>query len=128
VAAALAALELLREEPQLPAKLRANSAVLRKALRENGFDVRQANNTADDATPIIPIIIGEAQAATQVCEAALGMGVFAQAIRPPTVAPGTSRLRLSLMASHDPDGLRHAARVLATAKAQIIDRASYRTL
>jgi glycine C-acetyltransferase/8-amino-7-oxononanoate synthase len=46
------------------------------------------------------------------CEAALAEGVFAQAIRPPTVPDGTSRLRLVAMASHDAAELRDAARLL----------------
>jgi glycine C-acetyltransferase/8-amino-7-oxononanoate synthase len=41
--------------------------------------------------------------------------VFAQAIRPPTVAPGTSRLRLAVMASHREEELRFAARTVAQA-------------
>jgi glycine C-acetyltransferase/8-amino-7-oxononanoate synthase len=49
----------------------------------------------------------------RICEAALGRGVFAQAIRPPTVAPGSSRLRLAVMASHREEELRGAARTLA---------------
>jgi glycine C-acetyltransferase/8-amino-7-oxononanoate synthase len=49
------------------------------------------------------------------CERALGEGVFAQGIRPPTVPTGTSRLRLAVMASHTKSELRNAATVLARA-------------
>jgi glycine C-acetyltransferase/8-amino-7-oxononanoate synthase len=49
------------------------------------------------------------------CELALARGIFAQAIRPPTVPLGTSRLRLAVMASHTKSELREAARVLADA-------------
>ena len=48
----------------------------------------------------------------RICEAALGNGVFAQAIRPPTVPPGTSRLRLAVMATHKEQELKAAARIL----------------
>jgi hypothetical protein len=51
----------------------------------------------------------------RICEAALEQGVFAQAIRPPTVPAGTSRLRLAVMASHTKSELRDAARILAQA-------------
>ena len=61
----------------------------------------------------MPLVIGEADRAMRICEAALGRGVFAQAIRPPTVPPMTSRLRLAVMASHREAELRDAARTLA---------------
>jgi 7-keto-8-aminopelargonate synthetase-like enzyme len=41
--------------------------------------------------------------------------VFAQAIRPPTVPPGTCRLRLTVMATHRIDDLRRAAKLICTA-------------
>jgi hypothetical protein len=51
----------------------------------------------------------------KICELAVERGVFAQAIRPPTVPDGTSRLRLALMASHTKAELRDAAQVLGRA-------------
>ena len=76
-----------------------------------GFDV------AGSTTQIVPLVIGDAALSMRVCEAALERGVFAQAIRPPTVPQGTSRLRLAVMASHTKDELRQAARVLGKAAA-----------
>ena len=55
----------------------------------------------------------------RICEAALERGVFAQAIRPPTVPEGTSRLRLAVMASHTKAELRDAARALGRAALQV---------
>ena len=49
------------------------------------------------------------------CERSLEGGVFAQAIRPPTVPAGTSRLRLTVMSSHRAEDLRRAARVIGRA-------------
>jgi glycine C-acetyltransferase/8-amino-7-oxononanoate synthase len=109
VAGALAALDLLEQRPQLVARLQSNAAALRSELEREGFDV------GDSRTQILPIVVGDAELAVEVCEAALERGVFAQAIRPPTVAPMTSRLRLAVMASHRADELRAAARVLAQA-------------
>ena len=49
---------------------------------------------------IVPLIVGDERTAMRLCQEALERGVFAQAIRPPTVPAGTSRLRLTAMASH----------------------------
>ena len=63
----------------------------------------------------MPLVVGDADAAMDACERALGHGVFCQAIRPPTVPHGSSRLRLAVMASHTKSELRWAAGVLARA-------------
>jgi glycine C-acetyltransferase/8-amino-7-oxononanoate synthase len=109
VAAALAALGLLEERPRRVDKLAANAAVMRQALRQEGFDI------AESRTQIVPLVVGEARLAMRVCEAALTRGVFAQAIRPPTVPPMTSRLRLALMATHKEEEIRAAARTIGAA-------------
>jgi glycine C-acetyltransferase/8-amino-7-oxononanoate synthase len=109
VAAALAALRLLEERPERVRRLAANAAVLRSALIAEGFDV------GDSCTQIVPLVVGDAELAMRICESALERGVFAQAIRPPTVPAMTSRLRLAVMASHRPEELRAAARTLAAA-------------
>ncbi len=68
---------------------------------------------------IVPLVVGDALAAVSLCEAALRRGVFAQAIRPPTVAPGSSRLRLATMASHTAEELAGAARILGEAAREL---------
>ncbi len=103
VAGALAALELLRERPHRVQRLRSNARALRRALAEEGFPV------ADSELQIVPLIIGEERAAMSLCQEAIERGVFAQAIRPPTVPAGTSRLRLTAMASHTHSELELAA-------------------
>jgi glycine C-acetyltransferase/8-amino-7-oxononanoate synthase len=105
-AAALAALELVREQPRRIEKLQANAGALRDELAREGFDV------SGSTTQIVPLIVGDAGVAMKICEAAIEEGVFAQAIRPPTVPAGSSRLRLTVMASHTKSELREAARVL----------------
>jgi glycine C-acetyltransferase/8-amino-7-oxononanoate synthase len=112
VAAALAALELVAEQPHRAEKLQANAGVLRDELAREGFDV------SGSTTHIVPIVVGGADQTVRMCEAALEGGVFAQAIRPPTVPDGTSRLRLAVMASHTRDELRDAARTLGRAALQ----------
>ena len=112
VAGALAALELLAEQPQRVDKLQANGDALRDELAREGFEV------AGSTTQIVPLVVGDAELAMRICELAIERGVFAQAIRPPTVPEGTSRLRLALMASHTKDELREAAQVLGRAALQ----------
>ena len=109
VAGALAALELLEERPERVQKLATNATALRAELECEGFDLRGAR------TQIVPMIVGDAALAVRICETALAQGVFAQAIRPPTVPAGTSRLRLAVIASHQEEELRSAARTLAQA-------------
>jgi 8-amino-7-oxononanoate synthase len=109
VAAASAALELLAESPKRVERLRANAGALREGLRSEGLHPIGAD------TQIVPLVIGEADDAMVICERLLKEGVFAQAIRPPTVPPGTCRLRLTVMATHRIDDLRRAARLIGNA-------------
>jgi glycine C-acetyltransferase/8-amino-7-oxononanoate synthase len=109
VAAALAALELLQEQPRQIERLRLNAHTLRVALADEGFHIEAGE------TQIVPLLIGDSRLAMEFCERALKRGVFAQAIRPPTVPQGTARLRLSAMATHTQSELRWAARELAAA-------------
>jgi 8-amino-7-oxononanoate synthase len=111
-AGALAALELLTEQPQRVEKLQANADVLREELARERFEV------SGSTTQIVPLVIGDAHQAMHICELAIERGVFAQAIRPPTVPAGTSRLRLAVMASHSKAELREAAQVLGRAALQ----------
>ncbi len=113
IGAALAALALLASQPGLVEHLAANAAALREALASHGL------GTGPSRTQIVPVVVGEAGAAMALCERALERGVFAQAIRPPTVPEGTSRLRLSVMANHRADELRGAAGVIAEAAAEL---------
>jgi glycine C-acetyltransferase/8-amino-7-oxononanoate synthase len=109
VAAAMAALELLAEQPRRVEKLQANADALRDGLAREGFDV------AGSSTHVVPLVVGEAELAARIVDAALEQGVFAEAVRPPAVPAGTARLRLSVMASHTRSELREAAGVLARA-------------
>jgi 8-amino-7-oxononanoate synthase len=109
VAGAIAALELLRSDPSRVDRLQRNARIMRDALAEEGIDAGPSE------TQIVPLVVGRADDAVKACERALEEGVFAQAIRPPTVPDGTSRLRLAVMASHTRAELRLAARVLSAA-------------
>jgi 7-keto-8-aminopelargonate synthetase-like enzyme len=86
------------------ARLGANAAALREGLRSEGLEPIGSD------TQIVPLVVGEADDAMALCERLLEEGIFAQAIRPPTVPAGTCRLRLTVMATHRVADLRHAAR------------------
>ena len=109
IGAALAALELLTKQPDRVERLRRNAASLREDLRAQGLE------PIGSETQIVPLLIGEADDAMEICERLLEQGIFAQAIRPPTVAPGTSRLRLTAMATHSITDLRDAAEQIGAA-------------
>lgn len=113
VGAATAALEVVQAEPQRVERLQANAELVRSELQEAGFE------TGESRTQILPLQVGEADAAMALCERALERGAFAQAIRPPTVPEGTSRLRLTVMATHRPDELRRAAAVIASSAREL---------
>jgi 8-amino-7-oxononanoate synthase len=113
VAAACAALELLAESPGRVERLRTNSAAMREGLRAEGL------SPIGSKTQIVPLVIGEAGDAMALCERLLEEGIFAQAIRPPTVPPGTCRLRLTVMATHRVADLRHAARRIGVAAREL---------
>jgi 8-amino-7-oxononanoate synthase len=116
VAAALAAVRTVRSEPGIVERLRRNGRLLRDLLAEAGFEVTPGE------MPIVPIIVGEPRDAVALCDAALQGGVFTQAIRPPTVPEGTSRLRVVTMATHTETDLRTAAGTLAAARYSLHSR------
>ncbi len=113
VGAAMAALALLESRPGMVEQLRRNAATLREALGAQGL------SPGGSRTQIVPVPVGDARRAMALCERTLERGVFAQAIRPPTVPPGTSRLRLTVMANHGADELRRAARAVGSAAREL---------
>jgi len=64
-------------------------------------------------TPIIPIILGEERRAVEASRALLDQGLLVPAIRPPSVPPGSSRLRVALSAIHTDEQIADLARALA---------------
>ena len=94
LAASMAALNLIAREPDLRKHLWHNTNQVRQQLNRVGF------NTCGSETPIIPILIGKTETAVSFSQKLLDAGIYIPAIRPPTVPDGTSRLRISLTASH----------------------------
>ncbi len=93
-AAAIAALEIIQKEPELRATLWENQNYFVKGLKALGYHLIATE------TPIIPLLIGETSLAVQLAEKLLEAGIYAPAIRPPTVPKGTSRIRFTVMATH----------------------------
>ena len=94
-AAALKSLEIIRDEPARRRKL------LGLADHFRGLMEGLAVDTRGSVSQIVPVTIGEADEAVRVSRRLLDAGFFVPAIRPPTVPPGTSRLRVSFSAGHD---------------------------
>ena len=90
-----AALDLVPGMAAERAKLAALGDRLRAGLRAAGID------TGASSTHIVPAVVGDAGAALALADAVANEGMLAAAIRPPTVPPGTSRLRIALHATHD---------------------------
>ena len=111
--AASAALAILEAEPERVERLRRNGATLRAALAAEGLEPTVST------TQIVPLEIGDAAPTMALCELALERGVFAQGIRPPTVPEGSSRLRFTVMATHEPAELERAAREVAAAAREL---------
>ena len=92
--AALAALDVVRDEPERRARLGALTERMRVGLARLGFDV------SDVVAPIFPVVLGDEARALAAARALRERGFFVRAIRPPTVPRGTSRLRVTLTAGH----------------------------
>lgn len=93
-AATLAALSILRRKPELRQRLWNNAAYLKNRLAQIEFDLRNS------VSPIIPILIGHTGKTVAISQALWNKGIYAPAIRPPTVPQGQSRLRLTVTAMH----------------------------
>lgn len=94
LAAAIAALELLGQEPEIRERLWNNVRHFRQGLHSLGL------STAPSVTHILPVMTYDRRQTMALSERLLELGVFCQGIRPPTVPQGTSRLRFTVTAAH----------------------------
>lgn len=108
ISASITAIKIVQsdEGDYLRRKLSDNVALFRSNLIDNGVRLPAG------ITPIVPIHVGPPQLAMELSGRLFKDGFFLQAIRPPTVPPGTSRLRCTLMATHSQDDLVNAATVI----------------
>lgn len=106
VAACLAALDILEEDREIPTRLQRKAAFFRRGLQQRGF------STLGSETHIIPLLIGDETRALHMAAALREHGLYAVAIRPPTVPPGAARIRFSVMLSHTDEDLSFALDVV----------------
>lgn len=104
VASALAALDVLDQDPSLPVRVQQNANYLRLRLNRLGY------NTLNSQTQIIPVVIGDRVKTLEMSRLLLEEGVLATSIRPPTVAEGTCRIRTTVTAGHTEEDLDFAVR------------------
>jgi len=108
-AAALAeAIRVARAEPERAARAHAAAARLRAALTAAGVD-------CPGESPVVPVLLGEQARALAVAERVRAAGFDVRAVRPPTVPPGTSRLRVVCHADHADDQIDGLAAAIAEA-------------
>ncbi len=93
-AAALAALKIIRREPQRIDRLWENTRQMKQGLQQLGFD------TGASETPIIPVYITDLITLMNFCKELDEKGIFVNPVFPPAVQPNRSMLRISLMATH----------------------------
>jgi len=105
--AILAGLKIVKAEPGRRKALAASAEYLRGSLGELGLDTGNSN------THIIPVIIGTAKEAVRISNELYERGFFVAAIRPPTVAAGTARLRISVQSGHTKEQLDGLVEALA---------------
>nr|MBL0699926.1 pyridoxal phosphate-dependent aminotransferase family protein [Desulfobacterales bacterium] len=104
-ASSIAALDILESDKSLLQSLQDNINRFKKGITEIGY------GSVEIGTPIIPIIIGDADRTMKFADALLQKGVYAPGIRPPTVPENQSRIRVSLMSSHTEDQIDRALSV-----------------
>jgi len=109
-AAALKALELAQGDEVRRERLYINGSLLRDGLKGAGYDVPTG------ITPIIPVIIGDAEETVALSQQLLDRGIWVPAIRPPTVPVGKSRLRISLTSDHTVADIKQIISVMKSEK------------
>jgi len=104
-ASSIAAINILENNKTLLHSLQSNIDRFKKGIAEIGYD------SVKIETPIIPIIIGDADLTMKFADALFKKGIYAPGIRPPTVPENQSRIRVSLMSSHTEDQIDKALSV-----------------
>ncbi len=96
---ALAALKILGEKPDLVSQLKSNANYFKRGMRDLGFSIPESE------TPILPLVLRDPFLTMNMAQSLFDEGIYVQGIRPPSVPVGTSRLRITLMATHTKEQL-----------------------
>ncbi len=112
-AACLAAVDVLEESTELVERLWSNADYFKRGMNDLGFD------TGHTATPIVPVMLGEAPLAQQFSRHLFEEGVFAMAIGFPTVPQGMARIRVMNSATHSQADLDQALAIFAKVGRQL---------
>ncbi|HHZ92319.1 TPA: 8-amino-7-oxononanoate synthase [Candidatus Poribacteria bacterium] len=113
LAAAATAVDIIHSCVETRQKLLGNARKLKNELHQHKFDFLV------NETQIIPLIIGSAKRTLHFSEVLFEHGVYAPAIRPPTVPEGTSRLRISVIATHTDDDIRKVIQALIESRTSV---------
>ncbi|MBT2479927.1 type I polyketide synthase [Streptomyces sp. ISL-94] len=107
-AASLAALRVLRAEPQRVARLAENAALFVRLAREAGISIGDSHDT-----PIVPCIVGDSLKTLRLAETLFQQGISVNPILHPAVPEDMARLRFFITSDHTPDQIRHTVTALA---------------
>jgi glycine C-acetyltransferase/8-amino-7-oxononanoate synthase len=109
VGASLAAVKLVRDNPELRLRLVEKATYFKECLKGEGLP------GTPGPSHIVPVMVGDGGVALCLAEECCRQGLFATAIRPPTVPEGTARVRFSVTMHHQKPALAEAARLLMSA-------------
>ncbi|MCC7201143.1 MAG: 8-amino-7-oxononanoate synthase [Nitrospirae bacterium] len=109
VAASLAAIGIVQDDRTIPGRLLENARIFREGLQAAGF------NTMQSETPIIPVFTGNAEKTLLFSGKLFDAGIYATAIRPPTVSEGGCRIRTTVTAAHSREDIEHCLEVFISA-------------
>ena len=109
----IAALQVLKSEPQWLIRLHENARQLREGLQKQGW------NTGLSESPIIPVVLGDDMKTYEMTRALFEQGIYVSPITYPGVKKGTARLRTSVMSTHSPEDISKALDAFEKAKKRV---------
>ncbi|MEU5536081.1 glycine C-acetyltransferase [Streptomyces sp. NPDC020362] len=112
-AASLKVLDLLESADDLRVRLTENTALFRRRMTEEGFDVLPGDHA------IAPVMIGDAAEAARMAELLLARGVYVIGFSYPVVPTGQARIRVQLSAAHSTDDVNRAVDAFVAARAEL---------